>query len=139
MELGRGVATFNRLINNRIQGLYAWLVPPWAVLLHAGRTSGRPYRTPILAFKSDDTLVLALLYGEGSQWLKNLTAAGGGRFVRGGHTFELGAPRVVATEDARELESLSPPARRYCRLAERQVIAPIGARVGGFGRGHTEA
>jgi deazaflavin-dependent oxidoreductase (nitroreductase family) len=139
MELGRGVATFNRLINNRIQGLYAWLIPPWAVLLHTGRTSGTPYRTPILAFKSGDTLVLALLYGEGSQWLRNLTAAGGGKFVRGGHTFELGMPRVVATEDAGELERVSALARRYCRLADHQVLAPIGARVGGFGRGHADA
>ena len=139
MELGRGVATFNRLINNRIQGVYAWLVPPWAVLLHTGRSSGRTYRTPVLAFRHDNTLVIALLYGEQSQWLRNLSAGGGGRFVRGGHTFELGAPQVVATEDAGELEGLSPLARRYCRLADRQVIAAIGARVGGFGRGHTEA
>ena len=139
MELGRGVATFNRLINNRVQGLYAWLVPPWAVVLHAGRTSGRPYRTPLLAFKRDDTLIIALLYGERSDWLRNLEAAGGGRFVRGGRTFELGAPRVVATSDAAELADLSPLVRRYCRLADHQVLAPIGARVGGFGRGEPKA
>jgi deazaflavin-dependent oxidoreductase (nitroreductase family) len=138
MELGRGVATFNRLINNRIQGLYAWLIPPWAVLLHKGRTSGRAYRTPVLAFRQGDTLVIALLYGERSQWLRNLTAAGGGRFVRGGHTYELGPPRTVATEEAGELERLSPLSRRYCRLADHQVLAQIGARVGGFGRGHSD-
>ncbi len=134
MELGRGVATFNRLVNNRIQGLYAWLIPPWAVLLHKGRTSGRNYRTPVLAFKRGDTLVIALLYGERSQWLRNLTTAGGGRFVRAGRTYELGAPRVVVTDEA-GLDDLSPLARRYCKLADHQVLAPIGERVGGFGRG----
>ena len=135
MELSRGVARFNTLVNNRLQGLYAWLVPPWAVLLHEGRRSGRAYRTPLLAFKRDETLIIALLYGEESQWLRNLIAAGGGRFVRKGRTFELGTPRVVKTEEAVELERLSAPARRYCKLADRQVLAAIGPRVGGFGPG----
>jgi hypothetical protein len=33
MKLSRGAARFNRLVTNRIQGLYAWLLP-WAVILH---------------------------------------------------------------------------------------------------------
>ena len=51
MKLSRPVAHFNRVANNRIQGVYAWLVPPWAVILHRGRRSGRAYRTPVLAFR----------------------------------------------------------------------------------------
>ena len=77
MKLSRRVAHFNRVINNRIQGVYAWLVPPWAVILHRGRRSGRSYRTPVLAFRQDRTLVIALLYGEESDWLRNLRTAGG--------------------------------------------------------------
>jgi hypothetical protein len=34
MKLSRGVARFNKRVTNRIQGLYAWLVPPWAVIVH---------------------------------------------------------------------------------------------------------
>ena len=60
MKLSRRVARFNRLVNNRIQGTYAWLVPPWAVILHRGRRTGRPYRTPVLAFKRNGSLVIAL-------------------------------------------------------------------------------
>ena len=41
MKLSRRVARFNKRINNRIQGIYAWLLPPWAVILHEGRRSGR--------------------------------------------------------------------------------------------------
>ena len=63
MQLSRRVARFNKLINNPIQGVYSWLVPPWAVILHRGRRSGRQYRTPLLAFRHDRTLVIALLYG----------------------------------------------------------------------------
>ncbi len=64
MRLSRRVAHFNRRVTNRIQGLYAWLLPPWAVIVHRGRRSGRNYRTPLFAFRRDRTIVIALLYGE---------------------------------------------------------------------------
>src|SRR5881392_3359698 len=135
MKLSRRVARFNSTINNRLQGVYAWLVPPWAVILHRGRRSGRSYRTPVLAFRQDRTLVIALLYGEESDWLRNLRTAAGGRVVRMGRTFELREPRVVDTSTALELSRLSPLARAYCRLADKQVLAEIGERLGGFGPG----
>ena len=136
MKLSRRVARFNKLINNRVQGIYAWILPPWAVILHRGRRSGRPYRTPLLAFRRDRTLIIALLYGEQSDWLRNLRA-GGGRVVRAGRTYELSAPRVVDTSAAAaELSRLSAPARAYCRLADRQVMVEIGERLPGFGRGN---
>ena len=114
--------------------MYAWILPPWVVILHRGRRSGRPYRTPVLAFRRGRTLIVALLYGEESDWLRNLRA-GDGRVVRGGRTYELSSPRVVETSAAAELARLSPPARAYCRLADKQVILEVGERVPGFGRG----
>lgn len=135
MKLSRRVARFNKVVTNRLQRVYAWLVPPWAVIVHRGRRSGRRYRTPVLAFRQERTLVIALLYGEESDWLRNLQAAGGGRVVRMGRIFELCAPRVVDTSTAVELARLSPLARAYCRLADKQVLAEIGERLGGFGTG----
>lgn len=135
MKLSRRVARFNKVVNNRIQGVYAWLVPPWAVILHRGRRSGRSYRTPVLAFRQEQALVVALLYGEDSDWLRNLRAARGGRVVRMGRTFELGEPRVLDTSAAAELARLSPLARAYCRLADKQALAEIGRQLGGFGPG----
>jgi deazaflavin-dependent oxidoreductase (nitroreductase family) len=132
MKLSRRVARFNKLINNRIQGVYAWLVPPWAVMLHRGRRTGRLYRTPVLAFKRGHTLIVALLYGEESDWLRNLQA-GDGYLIRAGRTYRLSGPRIAATSEADELRALSLPARRYCALAERQVILQIGQRQPGFG------
>lgn len=132
MKLSRRVARFNKLVNNRIQGTYAWLLPPWTVILHRGRRSGRPYRTPVLAFKHDQTLIVALLYGEESDWLRNLRA-GGGAVIRGGRTFSVGAPRVLETDDADVLAALSPPTRAYCHLAGKQAILPVGERRPGFG------
>lgn len=132
MQLSRRVARFNKLINNRIQGAYAWLLPPWAVILHRGRRSGSPYRTPLLAFKWGDTVVIALLYGEESDWLRNLAAAPG-FIVRAGRTFAVGPLRVLATADASVLLQLSPLARRYCRLAAKQVTFELGEQQPGFG------
>lgn len=132
MKLSRRVARFNKLINNRVQGTYAWLIPPWVVILHRGRRSGRRYRTPVLAFRRGHVLSVALLYGEESDWLRNLEA-GEGHVIRAGRTFQLSSPRVVDTRDAAELDELSPPARWYSRLAEKQVILQIGVREPGFG------
>ena len=132
MKLSRRVARFNKAINNRVQGLYAWILPPWAVMLHRGRRSGRPYRAPVLAFRRDRTLIVALLYGEESDWLRNVKN-GGGRFVRVGRTYELSTPRVVDTSAAVELSRLSPLARAYCRLADKQVLFEIGDQLPGFG------
>jgi deazaflavin-dependent oxidoreductase (nitroreductase family) len=135
MQLPRGLARFNRVVTNRVQRVYAWALPPWAVIVHRGRRSGRTFRTPVLAFRSDGELIVALLYGDESDWLRNLLAAGGGRIVRGAHTYELSRPRVVATDAAAELDRLPPPARAYCRVAEKQMIADLGARVGRAGPG----
>ena len=135
MKLSRGVAHFNKRVTNRIQGLYAWLVPPWSVILHRGRRSGNEYRTPLFAFRRDRTLVIALLYGEESDWLRNLRA-GGGRVVRAGRTYVVGSPEIVETAGAVEvLARLSPPARAYCRLADKLAILELGERLSGFGRG----
>jgi hypothetical protein len=78
-------------------------------------------------------LIVALLYGEESDWLRNLRVAGGGRVIRGGRTFRVGAPRVFATSDAGLLAQLSPIARAYCRLADDQVVLELRERQSGFG------
>src|SRR5436305_14992385 len=126
MKLSRRVARFNKAVNNRIQGVYAWLLPPWAVILHRGRRSGRAYRTPLLAFKRDRTMIIALLYGEESDWLRNLRATGGGYVVRAGRTFAVASPRVIETAQAQELSRLGPLTRAYCRLADEQVVLELG-------------
>ena len=134
MKLSRGVAHFNKRVTNRIQGLYAWLVPPWAVILHRGRRSGRQYRTPLFAFRRGRLLIIALLYGEESEWLRNLRS-GGGHVLRAGRTFVVGPPEVVPTREAGWLLSrLSPPERVYCRLAEKLAMLELEEQLPGFGR-----
>lgn len=133
MKLSRGLARFNKRVTNRIQGVYAWLLPPWAVILHRGRRSGRHYRTPLLAFRREQTLVIALLYGKESDWLRNLRA-GGGQVVRGGRAFTVQPPEIVAVGDAGELlQRLSRPARWYCGHADDLAVLEVGEQLPGFG------
>lgn len=95
IRLPRALARVNRVVTNRVMGLWAPYLSPWAVLLHTGRRSGRAYRTVLFAFVRRDTLVIALTYGE-TDWLRNVLAAGGGGLRRRGGTWRLVAPRVVS-------------------------------------------
>lgn len=133
VKLSRRVARFNRAINNPFQLRYAWLIPPWVVIYHRGRRSGRMYRTPVNAYRRGRTLAVVILYGESSDWVQNLLA-GGGRVVRGGRTYELRHPRVLAPADPAAAEA-SPVARRLGALSGKLLVAELSGPVGGFGRG----
>ncbi|MDQ6777721.1 MAG: nitroreductase family deazaflavin-dependent oxidoreductase [Actinomycetota bacterium] len=133
----RKLARFNRAITNPIQGQWAWILPPWAVICHRGRRSGRTYRTPVLAFKRDRRLAVAVLYGEESDWVRNVLA-GGGQVVRAGRTYDLIAPEVL---DAAAAEGISRVARAIGRASGRVLVVSLGdadsgsGSGGGFGRG----
>jgi deazaflavin-dependent oxidoreductase (nitroreductase family) len=88
-QIPRQVAAFNRVVTNPIQGTYAWLIPPWAVLVHTGRKTGRRYRTPVFAVRRNQELRVRVLYGPNSDWVRNLLAAGEGQVVRAGRTYPL--------------------------------------------------
>ena len=131
VKLSRRVARFNRAVNNPIQRRYAWLLPPWAIICHRGRHSGRPYRTPVNAYKRGRTLAVVMLYGEETDWVRNLIARGG-QVVRAGRTFELINPRVVDPQGA---PGASPVARALGRLSGKLLVAELGEQRPGFGRG----
>jgi hypothetical protein len=87
----------------------------------------------VFAFRRDRTVVVALVYGEESDWLRNLRARGGGLVIRAGRAFSVGPPTVVRAADASVLPRLSPPARAYCRLAEKLAVLEVTGRHPGFG------
>jgi deazaflavin-dependent oxidoreductase (nitroreductase family) len=128
LTLPRGLARFNRAVTNPVQGVYAWALPPWAVICHRGRRSGRLYRTPVVARKRGSTFAVAVLYGQRSDWVRNLMAAGGGQVVRAGRTYELLAPRLVPASKASLPVALG-------RVAEQALVADLGGPAAGFGRG----
>jgi deazaflavin-dependent oxidoreductase (nitroreductase family) len=68
---------------------------------HAGRKSGRPYHTPVVAFPSRQGFVIPMTYGRDVDWARNLRAARGGTVVQMGRQFAVRNPRVVDGEQAR--------------------------------------
>lgn len=95
MRLMRVMAKFNRRVTNKVIGLLAPYLPWWAVLVHRGRKSGTEYRTPVAITIADGSLMVPIGYGEESDWLRNLLAAGGGQMMHRGRTRTFVNPRVV--------------------------------------------
>jgi deazaflavin-dependent oxidoreductase (nitroreductase family) len=99
MRLTRVMAKFNRRATNKTVGLLAPYLPPWAVLIHRGRKSGSEYRTPVAVTVHDGSLLVPIGYGEESDWLRNLLAAGGGQVMHRGKTRAFTNPRVVDRDE----------------------------------------
>ena len=51
--------------------------PGWAVVHHRGRTSGRDYAVPVAIEVTPDVFVINLPWGAGTNWVRNVLAAGG--------------------------------------------------------------
>jgi len=109
MNLPRFLRSVNRVFTNPLMRTFAWLVPPLAVVHHVGRTSGRAYRTPVLAFPSSHGFVIPMTYGRDVDWARNLLAAHGGEIEQRGRRAAVRNPRIVAFGAA---ETHLPPALR---------------------------
>ena len=72
-----------------------WRRAPWAVVRAPGRVSGRVYDTPVGVQRVGDELYISLPYGEGTQWLRNVRAAGGATVLHDGHEIEATTPELV--------------------------------------------
>lgn len=95
----RATAPVRRVLNPlmlRVAGRFGWLV----VLEHVGRRTGTVRRTPLMAFRRGDTVLVALTYGPGVAWLRNVEAAGRCRMLLGGRVLTLGAPVAVPPDEA---------------------------------------
>jgi len=71
-----------------------------SVVRHVGRRSGRLYQTPVVAIEHDDSFLIALPYGEGTDWLRNVLAQGSATLVTGGRTYEVDEPEVIPMAEA---------------------------------------
>lgn len=90
-------------------------LPLWALVRHRGRKSGKPYETPIAILGSTpDGVYIALPWGRGTDWVRNLEAAGEGTLAWKGQTFGVTEPGVV---DKAEALAAAPGVRR--KLAAR--------------------
>ncbi|MCU0505973.1 MAG: nitroreductase family deazaflavin-dependent oxidoreductase [Chloroflexi bacterium] len=70
-----------------------------SVIRHRGRVSGRDLETPVDAVPVEDGFVIALVYGERTQWLRNVLASGSATIVRDGRAVEVDQPELVPMRD----------------------------------------
>lgn len=105
--------------------------PLWAVLRHRGRRSGRAYAVPISVRMTVDGYFIALPFGERTQWVHNVVAAGGCTIRWRGEDLALADPTIVGSDQA---ASAFPPALRWIiRAAGVQHflrLRPVGGQVG---------
>ncbi|MBA2595103.1 MAG: nitroreductase family deazaflavin-dependent oxidoreductase [Chloroflexota bacterium] len=96
MPAPRAIARSNRYLANALARRLATRVPPFILIEHVGRVSGKRYRTPVFGFfeGGNETIVVALTYGPDVDWLKNLQAAGGGIVVSRGHAYHIASPVI---------------------------------------------
>jgi deazaflavin-dependent oxidoreductase (nitroreductase family) len=71
-----------------------------SVVRHVGRRSGRAYQTPVIAVQHDDSFLIALPYGERTDWLKNVLNQGSAAIVTNGHTYQVDRPEVIPMAEA---------------------------------------
>jgi deazaflavin-dependent oxidoreductase (nitroreductase family) len=95
MNFPRFMRRVNRVFTNPLLRTIAGRAPPLAVVHHVGRRSGRPYRTPVVAFPSAGGFVIPMTYGRDVDWARNLVAASGGEIEQRGRRVAVRNPRIV--------------------------------------------
>ena len=71
-----------------------------SVVRHVGRRSGRTYETPVIAARHDDHFLIALPYGNRTEWLKNVLDKGSAAIETSGHIYEVDLPEVIPMAEA---------------------------------------
>jgi deazaflavin-dependent oxidoreductase (nitroreductase family) len=112
----RWVAAFNLAVTNRITSRFAARLPGFGILTHVGRKSGRVYRTPVNVFTEPEGFLIALTYGQESEWVKNVLAIGGCQLETRRVLYQLSASTIVHD-----------PSRRRFPLFVRIILGIIGA------------
>jgi len=95
--------------------------PFYAILHHTGRTSGKPYSTPVVALKTPDGFLVPLPFGDATQWARNVFAARGGSITFAGRESAIANPKIIDRDDAK---AYLPPFVRFlaARLGLRQFV-----------------
>lgn len=96
MVLSARVARWNRNGLNKVTRRIAPHVAGFGLLLHTGRRSRRAYSTPVNVFtRPGGGLLVCLTYGSGTDWVKNVLAAGGCRVISRDRERRYVHPRLI--------------------------------------------
>ena len=126
MPFPKQITGINRRVVNPVIRRLAARAPMMAVVVHRGRTSGRTYRAPVLAFVRGQRVTVALTYGADVDWLKNVRAANGCRLIRRGREREATNPRMLATSAG--MARMPAPIRLVLRLSNVTAFVELTER-----------
>jgi deazaflavin-dependent oxidoreductase (nitroreductase family) len=76
------------------------LLPLYGVIHHRGRRSGKAFRTPVVVRPTSDGFIVPMPWGEGTDWFRNIRAAGGCVIRWKGRDYEMVDPEVMPAERA---------------------------------------
>jgi deazaflavin-dependent oxidoreductase (nitroreductase family) len=71
-----------------------------SIIRHVGRRTGRTYETPVVAAEHDDSFLIAIPYGDRTDWVKNVLASGTATVVTHGRTYGVDQPQVIPMTEA---------------------------------------
>jgi deazaflavin-dependent oxidoreductase (nitroreductase family) len=125
VPLPESIARFNRVVTNRITRPVAGLLPGFALIVHRGRKTGAEYRTPVNAWLDHENVIVALTYGPGTDWLKNLEAGGGGEVIAGRSSYRVGPPRLIGAEGMSRMPAIARPILRAIDVDEFALLPLI--------------
>ena len=126
------VRRFNRAFGNPHQMKTAGTPGAYAsVIQHVGRKTGRSYETPMVPFATEDGFVIALPYGSGTDWVRNVMASGAAIIVHEGNTYRVDQPELVPTAMAAPFM----PAKEQRELRRFAIVQCLRVRRVVIGRG----
>lgn len=89
-------------VNKRVFNPRAVRSGKWQVIRHVGRSSGRPYRTPLEAVPIEGGFIFTLVYGSRSDWVQNVLTAGTATLEIDADTVDLVGPELITSDEAFE-------------------------------------
>ncbi|MFF0116640.1 nitroreductase family deazaflavin-dependent oxidoreductase [Streptomyces prasinus] len=133
MPISRRVARFNKAVANHFVGPVLSRMPGFGKVHHHGRRSGRAFTTPVKLFRRDEDIVITLPYGPGSDWVKNVLAAGGCEITTRGRRIRVTDPVVFTDDGSTKMPALT--RRILSRVDANQFLSltPVAARSAAAG------
>ena len=116
--LGRRMARFNRQVLNHLMRPLARHLPGFGVVVHHGRRSGRIYETPVNVFRRGDGYVVALTYGAGADWVRNVLAAGACDLITQGRRMRVVVSHIQHDEQLPPVPTIVRPVLRLINVAD---------------------
>lgn len=127
MPVSRRVARFNRLVANHFVGPVLSRMPGFGRVHHRGRRSGRPYTTPVKLFRRGGDIVITLPYGPGSDWVRNVLAAGGCEITTRGRRIRVTDPTVFRDDGTTRMPALTRRILSRVDATEFLALTPVDA------------